>query len=131
MSKLNYYTANDMRRYADCIYEYGVNYIVREGLQSYIIEALRQAADTEDEKAQLEARLESVVKKCECEISSRQKTDARCKMCMEDSSAGEDCPYCGEPNGCNSPTYGEFPTEKGCGPFNEIIRAARGEGGVK
>ena len=71
-------------------------------------------------------RLAEVVEICNREIACRHKTAARCEMCREDSSAGEDCPYNGEPCGCNSPTYGEFPSEKDCEPFEEILRAAKG-----
>lgn len=113
---------------------------------------LRQAADAEEELTQLKAqmkavsddlsftqdayakateRLDAVVKECENEISKRNQTSKRCERCADDFSAGEGCPYHGEPNGCNSPTHGEFPLEKECGPFNEIIRAARGEGGAE
>lgn len=78
---------------------------------------------------ELRERLKVAEDICNREIACRQKTAARCEMCIEDSSAGEDCPYHGEPNGCNSPTYGEYPSEKECEPFVAIIAAIRGEGG--
>ena len=84
-----------------------------------------------EEVADLRCRLKVAEEICEHEIASRQKTPARCEMCLEDSSAGEDCPYHCEHCGCNSPTYGEFPSEKECEPFVEILAAIREEGGEK
>lgn len=86
-------------------------------------------AETAERNCKLKKRLDAVVHACEHEISMRQSTVSRCEMCREDSSAGEDCPYNGEPCGCNSPTYGHYPTEIECEPFREIIRIAEeGEG---
>lgn len=40
----------------------------------------------------------------------KEKLAKRCERCMEDGlESDEDCPWYGEPNGCNSPNYGEDP----------------------
>lgn len=94
-----------------------------------IVELQRRLKEAEGALTELRACLKEAEEICNREIACRQKTAARCEMCREDSSAGEDCPYNGEPCGCNSPTYGEFPSEKECEPFVAIIAAIRGEGG--
>ena len=93
--------------------------------------ALRFQAAHEREVKALRERLKVAEEICEHEIACRQKIQARCEMCLEDSSAGEDCPYHGEPCGCNSPTYGDFPTEKEYAPFVKILSEIRKEGRVK
>ena len=89
-------------------------------------------ADGREEVADLRRRLKVAEEICEHEIASRRKTPARCEMCLEDSSAGEDCPYrCKSCGCCNSPTCGEFPSERECEPFVEILASIREEGGAE
>ena len=91
----------------------------------------QQLANWLKELVVLRLKLKVAEEICEHEIACRQKIQARCEMCIEDSSAGEDCPYHGEPCGCNSPTYGDFPTEKEYAPFVKILSEIRKEGRVK
>ena len=88
----------------------------------------QQLANWLKELVVLRLKLKVAEEICEREIAWRQKTPARCEMCLEDPSAGEDCPYHCKSCGCNSPTYGEFPSERECEPFVEILAAIREEG---
>lgn len=82
-----------------------------------------------DENDALLAKTKVAEKICEREISKCRKIAERCIDCHD----GEDvdCPYLGEPCGCNSPKYGEFPTETECAPFVEILAAIRKQGGAE
>ena len=48
-----------------------------------------------------------------------------CAKCMEGDIEPRNCEYYGEPNGCNSPTYGEHPPTSNAAAMLEALKTVK------
>lgn len=112
------YTAQKMRNYSNLIGGFleehksdglRLKVTIEAGIE--IVAMLRQAA--------------AMVERCERLLAKYNKMP--CKQCA-DGEVEPDCPYFGEPNGCNSPTYGKFPGNEHTEDIDYILRGDAEEG---